>query len=112
MGSDQKPEYRGHNLSLAGELERAGVEVLVGSGGGTHARELRLLVALAVGHGLDREAAFGAITTGPAQAFDVRDRIGSLARGLDADILVFDGDPLDTTSRLQVVVSKGRVVLE
>ena len=112
MGSDQKPEYRGHNLSLAGELERAGVEVLVGSGGGTHARELRLLAALAVGHGLDREAAFGAITTGPAQAFDVRDRIGSLARGLDADILVFDGDPLDTTSRLQVVVSKGRVVLE
>ena len=89
-----------------------GLEVLIGSGGGTEARDLRLLAALAVGHGLDREAALHAITLGPAEAFDVADRVGSLDRGKDADILVFDGDPLDSTSVLRVVVSDGRVVIE
>lgn len=112
MGAERKPEYTGHDLALAGELDRAGVEVLIGSGGGTAARDLRLLAALAVGHGLDSDAALHAITLGPARAFDVADRVGSLERGKDADVLVFDGDPLDTTSLLRVVVSGGRVVIE
>jgi imidazolonepropionase-like amidohydrolase len=112
MGADKAPEYGDHDLARAGELERAGVEVLIGSGGGSDARELRLLAALAVGHGLDPEAALGAITSRPAGAFDVRGRLGSLERGRDADVLVLDGDPLDTTARLRFVVSKGRVVVE
>jgi hypothetical protein len=98
------------SLELAAELDRAGVEVLIGSGGGPHARDLRWIAALAVGHGLDREAALRAITLGPAQAFDVGDRIGSLESGKDADVLVFDGDPLDTSSRLLQVVAQGRIV--
>ena len=110
LGERATNEYAEHDLARAGELERAGVEVLIGSGGGAEARELRLLAALAVGHGLDREAALGAITTGPAATFDVPDRIGSLEAGRDADVLVFDGDPLDTTARLQTVVSKGKVI--
>ena len=105
-----RSEYARHDLALAGELERAGVEVLLGSGGRAHARDLRLLAALAVGHGLDAEAALHAITLGPARAFDVADRVGSLERGKVADVLLFDGDPLDTTARLQHVVSRGRVV--
>jgi len=112
MGAERRPEYEGHDLALAGELDRAGVEVLIGSGGGPEARDLRLLAALAVGHGLAPESALNAITLGPAKAFDVADRVGSLDRGKDADVLVFDGDPLDTTSQLRVVVSGGRVVIE
>ena len=112
MGTSRKPEYEAHDLALAGELDRAGIEVLIGSGGGPEARDLRLLAALAVGHGLDPEAALHAITLGPAEAFDVADRVGSLERGKDADVLVFDGDPLDSTSVLRFVVSRGRVVIE
>jgi imidazolonepropionase-like amidohydrolase len=107
-----RSEYARHDLALAGELDRAGVEVLLGSGGGTAARDLRLLAALAIGHGLDAEAALHAITLGPARAFDVADQVGSLERGKKADVLVFDGDPLDTTSRLEFVVSAGRVAFE
>ncbi len=110
LGSTAQDEWRWHDLELAGELDRAGIEVLIGSGGGPHARDLRLLAALAVSHGLDREAALHAITTGPAEAFDVGERVGSLERGKDADILLFDGDPLDTTSELLHVVSEGRVI--
>ncbi len=110
LGSGARGEWRWHDLELAGELDRAGIEVLIGSGGGPHARDLRLLAALAVGHGLDRESALHAITTGPAEAFDVGERVGSLERGKAADILLFDGDPLDTNSELLHVVSEGRVI--
>ena len=99
-------------LELAGDLDRAGVEVLIGSGGSADARNLRLLAAAAVGHGLDRKAALNAITLGPARAFDVADRVGSLELGKDADVLVFDGDPLDTTAPIRFVLSHGRVVVE
>ncbi len=105
-----RDEYDGFDLGLAGRLADEGVEVLLGSGGGPHARDLRYLAALAVSHGLDRDAALHAITLGPARAFDVADRVGSVERGRDGDVLVFDGDPLDTTSTLQFVLSRGRVV--
>jgi imidazolonepropionase-like amidohydrolase len=98
------------DLALAGELSRAGVEVLLGSGGGNKSRDLRLLAAMAMSHGLSADDALNAITYGPAKAFDVSDRVGSLKRGMDADILVFDGEPLDTTSKLKFVISRGRVV--
>ncbi|MCZ6596080.1 MAG: amidohydrolase family protein, partial [Planctomycetota bacterium] len=112
MGSRRSDEYDGHDLSLASQLHEAGVTVLIGSGGTDTSRDLRLLASLAVGHGLDPEAAFDAITLTVARAFDVGDRLGSLERGKDADVLVLDGDPLDTTARVQYVISNGQVVVE
>ncbi|MAB78426.1 MAG: hypothetical protein CMJ89_03640 [Planctomycetes bacterium] len=112
IGDVRRDEYSEHDLSLAGELERAGVLVLLGGGGGPHARELRMLAALAVSQGLDRDGALAAITTRPARAFDVAGRVGALKSGMDADVLVFDGDPLDTTSKLLYCLSKGEVVVE
>ncbi len=112
MGPARGDEYDGHELSLAASLDEAGVEVLIGSGGSDTSRELRFLAALAVSHGLDPDAALNAITLGAANAFDVGDRIGSVERGKDADLLVLDGDPLDTTARIRFVVSQGRVVVE
>jgi imidazolonepropionase-like amidohydrolase len=105
-------EWDGHDIALASELAEEGVSVIFGSGGSDTSRELRLLAALAVSRGLDRDTALNAITLGAAQAFDVADRIGSIERGKDADLLVLDGDPLDTTARVHLVVSKGRVVVE
>ena len=110
LGEARPGPLRQHDLGLAGELERAGVEVLIGSGGRPEARELRLFAALAVGHGLSPESALAAITSRPAKAFDVEGRVGTLERGRSADILIFDGDPLDTTSRLETVIAGGRVV--
>ncbi len=112
QGSGRDDEYEEHDLALAGELSRAGVRVLIGSGGGTDARELRLLAALAVSHGMDPEDAFAAITTEPSNAFDVTKRIGSLERGKSADVLILDGSPLAATSRVLQVISRGKVVLE
>jgi len=112
LGAARPDEYEQHDLALAGELARAGVRVAFGSGGQRAARELRNLAALAVAHGMDREAALAAVTSVPAELFDVSARLGTLAPGLSADVLVLDGDPLDTSARLRFVLSGGRVVVQ
>ena len=98
-------------LALAAELHERGVEVLIGSGArsGRASRDLALLAALAVGHGLDREAALHAITHGPARAFDVADHIGSVARGKRAELIVLSGDPLASSTRVLATVSGGGI---
>ncbi len=102
------------SLSLAGDLARAGVQILLGSGGMNpgSSRDLPLLAQLAIGNGLDREKAFDALTLGAAAAFDVANRLGSLEPGKDAEILVLDGAPLTSTAQVRYVVSSGRLVLE
>lgn len=112
LGEPRPDEYASHDLALAAQLNEAGVRVLIGSGGSANPRELRLLAAMAVGAGLEREAAFGAITTMPARVFDLDGRLGAIERGAQADLLLLDGDPLDSSTRIISVVSGGRLWTE
>ncbi|MCP3919938.1 MAG: amidohydrolase family protein [bacterium] len=111
LGTSVSDELDGHDLSLAGQLRAKGVKVLLGSGGSANSRDLPLFAQLAVGHGLDAEAAFAAITYDAARALDVADRIGSVQRGRDADLLVLSGDPLRSSTQVRYVLSAGRVVV-
>lgn len=101
-------------LSLAAELDAVGVEVLIGTGASSAlaSRDLPLLAALAVGHGLDREAALHAITTGPARVFDVSRDAGAIRRGRGAEMIVLSGDPLSSSTRVLAAISGGKVVHE
>lgn len=104
---------REHELALAATLQQAGVEVLIGSGGErSTTRDLPQLAAIAIGNGLDPQAAFSALTLGAARTLDVSDRLGSVERGKQADLLVLDGDPLQTRTRVQFVIARGEVVVE
>lgn len=103
----------GNHLGLAGRLSEAGVQVLLGSGGSaTLTRDLPTLVELSIAHGLDREAAFSALTLDAARTFDLADRLGSVEVGKDADLLVLDGEPLAGGTRITHVVLQGDVVVE
>jgi len=113
------PERRGlggrfgaKELQLAGQLQAAGVPVMIGTAGDSEVRDLPLLAAMAVGHGLDREAALAAITTRPARAFDLADRAGTVEVGKEAHLVVLSGDPLASSSRVQFVLLGGDVVVE
>lgn len=112
-GTSAADEFSEHDLALAGNLAAAGVPVLLGSGGRSSAatRDLPLLASVAVGHGLDAEAAFGALTIDAARAFDVSDRLGSVEVGKDAELLVLDGMPFGPNATLRYVFTGGRLAI-
>jgi len=101
-------------LGLAAELEDAGVEVLLGSGGadGLASRDLPLLASLAVGHGLSPKAALAALTTRPARVFDIADKVGSVEIGREADLVLFDGEPFAAATKVKSVICGGDLVVE
>jgi imidazolonepropionase-like amidohydrolase len=47
------------------------------------------------------------VTINPAQMFGVADKVGSLEVGKDADVVIWSGDPLETTSAPTAVFVKG-----
>jgi imidazolonepropionase-like amidohydrolase len=61
----------------------------------------------AVELGLAKEKALIALTLDAAHILGVSDRMGSIARGKDADLLVFDGDPFEPSSSLLSVAIDG-----
>jgi imidazolonepropionase-like amidohydrolase len=67
---------------------------------------------LAVKEGMTREDALRSITVNPARMMGLADRVGSLRAGLDGDIVVWDGDPLDVMSRAMHVFVAGVPVYE
>lgn len=70
--------------------------------------DLRLGAAMARRSGLSEKAVLEAITRVPAELLGVGDRVGSIAPGRDADLLVLTGHPLDTTTHVQRVYVGGR----
>ncbi len=110
-GSADRPvnfEQLGATLENAARLNAAGVTVVLDNpplfeGG----RTPRYDAGRAVAHGLPYGAALAALTINPAKVFGVADRIGSLEPGKDADLVVWTGDPLDTTGAPVAVFVKG-----
>ncbi|MFH1573846.1 MAG: amidohydrolase family protein [Acidobacteriota bacterium] len=102
-------------IENAAILAKAGIKVVIQSDdalGLGSLEELPLAAALAVKGGLDRSAALRAITLTAAEVLGVADRVGSLEPGKDADMVVFDGDPLDYRTRVIRVLIDGKTVYE
>ncbi|MCP3858370.1 MAG: amidohydrolase family protein, partial [Phycisphaeraceae bacterium] len=53
-----------------------------------------------------------AITLGGASLSGVAGKVGAIAPGLHADLVVLSGDPLDPATRVEMVFVDGRVVLD
>ena len=73
---------------------------------------LLLSAAVAVREGMSRRGALEAVTIRAAQAVGLQERIGSIKPGKDADIVIFDGDPLLPMTRAQAVFVNGECVVE
>ncbi len=100
------------SLRNAALLRAAGVEVgFTQAGDSSHnARKLRQLAGNAVAHGLSWEDALAGLTRVPARVFGVDGEIGAIAPGLRADLVLWDGDPLDVASLAHRVWFDGRAV--
>ena len=103
-------EALGSRLDNAARLQAAGVLVaIVGSRDFSNLRQARFNAGTAVANGLPYAAALASITMNPALAWGIADRVGSLQPGRDADVVVWDGDPLETSSYPVVVIVRGEV---
>ena len=106
-----KVELRNRGLRNPGILARAGVELAITT---DHpVVPIHFLVhqaTLAVKEGLDSDTALRSITTNPARIMGLDDRVGALKPGLDGDVVIWSGDPLDVMSRALHVYVQGREV--
>lgn len=71
---------------------------------------LPLCASLAVKAGMDEFEALKAITINPAEHIGVADRVGSLEVGKDADIVVYEGSPLENASTVRLVLIDGNKI--
>ena len=92
----------GARLDNASLLHAAGVRIAISvlafhrtynAGGGA-----RLGAGLAVANGLPWIEGLRALTTAPAAIFGMSDHYGSVRQGLDADLVIWNGDPLEPAS--------------
>lgn len=99
----------GSRLDNAARLNAAGVTVaLLGSFDFNNLRQARFNAGTAVANGLPYAAAIAAITSVPARIWGFGDKAGSLEVGRDADVVVWNGDPLETSSWPEAVFVAGR----
>lgn len=96
----------------AGLLAEAGVKVALASNDPGGPTDLLLWAALAVRNGMAAEEALKAVTVNPATILGVADRVGSLAKGKDADLLILSGDPLDVKTRIEKVIVGGEIAFD
>jgi len=106
-------EQENLKFTLAAELFRAGIPFAFQSGYEAYVPKTRVVLfeaAMAAAHGLPPEQALAACTVRAAEILGLQDRIGSLAPGKDADLALYDGDPLETTTRCVGVIIDGQLV--
>jgi len=102
----------GATLENAARLHAAGVAVgFTQSGDSSHnARKIRQLAGNAVANGLPWEDGLAGLTRVPAQALGVGERIGAIAPGMVADLVLWSGDPLDVASVARQVWLGGNAI--
>ncbi len=110
-------EMVGATQSNIGRMKDAGVKVAIGMINDRDSHQLRYstqyagnLVSLQRvpgATGLDWNEAFAAISSVPAEIMGVGDRLGSLKAGRAADVVIWDGDPLELSSAAVTVIIDG-----
>ena len=95
-------------MENAALLAAAGVSVaILPPHSGDYARQVRTNAGYAVAHGMPWATALAAISRTPAQIFGVADQVGRIEVGLDADLVLWSGDPLEMLSLPEHVLIKG-----
>jgi imidazolonepropionase-like amidohydrolase len=111
LSERSKIELRNLTFDTAGILSNAGLEVSIMT---DHpvipVQYLPMCAGIAVKHGMEKIKAFEAITINPAKALGIEDRVGSIEVGKDADIVIWDGCPLELQSNVLYTIIDGKIV--
>jgi imidazolonepropionase-like amidohydrolase len=103
------------NRESAAILTTAGLPVSIESGFEAYVPKTRVLLfeaGQAMVHGLSFDDALKTITLNPAKLLGVEKRVGSIQKGKDADLVLFNGDPFEYLTKVCGVFIEGVAVKE
>ncbi len=111
LASRNKIEVQNMAFKTVGVLNKQGVKTAITTDHPVSLiQSLPICAALAVKAGLPKEEALRSITIYPAQICRVDERVGSLKVGKDGDVVIFDGDPLEVTTKALCTLIDGDIV--
>jgi imidazolonepropionase-like amidohydrolase len=94
-------------------MTRAGVLVSINSDSAEEIRHLPQEAAKAMKWGgLSADEALALVTLNPAKQLMIDDRVGSIEVGKDADLVIWDGDPLSVYSKALTTLVDGEVYFD
>ncbi|HLP26708.1 MAG TPA: amidohydrolase family protein, partial [Acidobacteriota bacterium] len=99
-------------MDTAAKLRAAGIPFAIESGYESYVPKTRVVLfeaAVAAGKGLGFDGALASVTIDAAKILGIADRVGSLEKGKDADLALYDGDPFEYTSRCIGTVISGQL---
>ena len=107
-------ELTGGDVAYVKELDDRGLNVCLITDGPIAGPEALLISAgEAVRYGVPHMRALRMVTINAAKALRVEDRLGSLAPGKDADVVLWNGIPaLETCARVQYTIIDGKIVYQ
>lgn len=111
FGHATKYELRNKTFETPGILAKAGLQVSIITDSPVIPQHyLALCAGLAVKSGMEPFAALQAITINPAKHIGIEDRVGSLEVGKDADIVITDGDIMDSMTSVLYTFIDGKEI--
>ena len=111
LSERSKIELRNLTFDTAGILSNTGLNVsLTTDHPVIPVQYLPICAGIAVKHGMKKEDAIKAMTINPAITLGIDDKVGSIEIGKDADIVIWDGDPLEIQSNVLYTIINGKVV--
>lgn len=106
-----KFELQNKSWTTPGILSKAGCHVsIITDSPVTPQQYLPLCAGLAVKAGMDEYEALKAITINPAKHIGIEARVGSLEVGKDADIVIFNGNPMNIEGICETVIINGEII--
>lgn len=113
LTSRNKIEVQNLAFKTAGILNQAGVKTAITTDHPVSLiQTLPLCAGLCVKEGMKEVEALKSITIYPAQICGVEDRVGSLKKEKDADIVIFDGNPFAIATKTLYTIVNGRIVYQ
>ncbi len=108
-------ELESLSMTTASKLKAAGILVALQSGFENYVPKTRVVLfeaGVAAANGLSMRDALATVTIDAARILGLDKRIGSIERGKDADLAMYDGDPFEYTTHCIGTIINGQIASE
>jgi imidazolonepropionase-like amidohydrolase len=106
-------ELESLSMEDAAKLKSAGILFAIQSGYESYVPKTRVVLfeaGIAAANGLSFRDALASVTIDAARILGLESRIGSLEKGKDGDIAMYDGDPFEYTTHCTGTIINGQIV--